>query len=488
MTKEKIETGDPAAVPFWCFVAVLAWAPLPFGSNTAWSSNLLVILVGLSAAVWAAFAIARLKLIRIPLQRFRYLVLVALLLIAWFVVQNSTWTPDGWHHPMWQSTADTLGIAVAGTIGLDPAAAYETLGRIIAYALTFFVAAQLCRNSETALKLAYALAVIAVVYALYGVVVHLADLKIVAWAPKQHYHDSVTSTFVNRNSYGTFAGLGLIVVCGLLVRAMRRTTIHGLTGGGLSDTLDQLKPREFFLIGSFVLVAATLILTNSRGATLSTLMALIVFILLTTMSQKKSRRIGTLVAGGIIVLGGWLVFSASSAGLMTRLLEFEEDLIGRREVAEIALHAIGERPLLGYGLGSFEGVFQMYRNAALDPAIPAFDKAHNTYLEWALEAGLPAAILMVCTIGALALACLRGALVRQRNAMFPTIAAAATTLVAIHALVDFSLQIPAVTVYYAAILGMGYAQSWTSRADEERNGATKPTAQGLEAWRSVARM
>lgn len=487
MKKEKIETGDPAAIPFWCFVAVLAWAPLPFASNTSWASNLLIVLIGLCTAVWTVFAIGRLHLIRIPLPRFRLLALVTIVLIVWFVVQSASWTPSGWHHPMWQSTADTLGVDVAGAIGLDPGAAYETLGRIVAYGLTFFLSAQMCRRSETALRMAYALAVIAVVYALYGVIEHLAGLEMVAWAPKQHYQDSVTSTFVNRNSYGTFAGLGLIVVCGLLVRAMRRTSVHSLTGGGLSDMLDQLKPREFFLIGGFVLMAATLILTNSRGATLSSLMALIVFIILTA-SNQKSRRVGTLVAGAIIIVGGWLVFSASSAGLVTRMLEFEEDLIGRREVAEIALHAIGERPFLGYGLGSFEGVFQMFRNAALAPDIPAFDKAHNTYLEWALEAGLPAAFLMLCTVAAYALTCARGALIRQRNAMFPTIAAAAATLVAIHALVDFSLQIPAVTVYFAAILGMGYAQSWSSRTDEERNGSTKPTARGLDAWRSAAEM
>ena len=40
--------------------------------------------------------------------------------------------------------------------------------------------------------------------------------------------------------------------------------------------LDRLTFREFFLIFGFVLVLAALILTNSRGATLSTLFALIV--------------------------------------------------------------------------------------------------------------------------------------------------------------------------------------------------------------------
>jgi O-antigen ligase len=486
--KAKIETRDPAAVPLWLFVAVLAWAPLPFASNTAWASNLLVCLIALAAAVWAVAAIRNLDLIRVPLRRFRLLAVVALALTLWVVVQNAGWTPAGWHHPMWQSATDTLGVPATGAMGLDPAAAYETLARVGAYGLTFFLAVQLARRTETATKLAYALAAIAVAYALYGLIVQLADLQMVAWAEKRHYQDSVTSTFINRNSYGTFAGLGLLVICGLLVRAMRRIATEGVTGGGLSEMLDRLTFREFFLIFGFVLVLAALILTNSRGATLSTLFALIVFVVVTVLNQR-SLRLGTIIAGAIIIVGCWLVFSVSSAGLMARLAVFEEDAIGRREVAEIALRAIADRPFTGFGLGSFEGVFHMFRDAALNPDIPAFDKAHNTYLEWALEAGVPAAIVMVATVAALAIACARGALIRRRNAAYPAVAAAASALVAIHALVDFSLQIPAVTVYYAAILGLGFAQSWSTATDEDRAASSRrQTAQGLDAWRSAAGM
>ncbi|MCP4196499.1 MAG: hypothetical protein GY762_05045, partial [Proteobacteria bacterium] len=39
---------------------------------------------------------------------------------------------------------------------------------------------------------------------------------------------------------------------------------------------------------------------------------------------------------------------------------------------------------------------------------------------------------------------------------------AATTLVSSHALFDFSLQIPAVAITYAAIMGLAVAQSFSS--------------------------
>ena len=76
------------------------------------------------------------------------------------------------------------------------------------------------------------LAAIAVAYALYGLVVQLGGFEMVAWEEKRHYQDSVTSTFINRNSYGTFAGIGLLVICGLLVRAMRRIAGEGVSSAG----------------------------------------------------------------------------------------------------------------------------------------------------------------------------------------------------------------------------------------------------------------
>jgi hypothetical protein len=63
----------------------------------------------------------------------------------------------------------------------------------------------------------------------------------------------------------------------------------------------------------------------------------------------------------------------------------------------------------------------------------------------------------------LALVCLRGVWVRRRNWIYPAIGVAATVLVGAHALVDFSLQIPAVAYTYALIMGVAVAQSLPTR-------------------------
>jgi len=55
--------------------------------------------------------------------------------------------------------------------------------------------------------------------------------------------------------------------------------------------------------------------------------------------------------------------------------------------------------------------------------------------------------------------CMRGVWVRRRHWIYPALGVAATALVGIHALVDFSLQIPAVAYLYALMMGGAVAQS-----------------------------
>jgi hypothetical protein len=63
----------------------------------------------------------------------------------------------------------------------------------------------------------------------------------------------------------------------------------------------------------------------------------------------------------------------------------------------------------------------------------------------------------------LALTCLKGVRRRHRDWAFPAIGVAASVLVGVHALLDFSLQIPAVAILYAGIMGIGCAQASSSR-------------------------
>lgn len=122
-----------------------------------------------------------------------------------------------------------------------------------------------------------------------------------------------------------------------------------------------------------------------------------------------------------------------------------------------ALRMIQNAPLLGLGLGTYENAYPMYSDTML-PLI--MDKAHNDYLELAAGWGLPAAILWWSALAWLAFLCVRGVFIRRHNRVFPMLAVGATILVAVHSIFDFSLQMPAIALTYATILGLGVAQSF----------------------------
>jgi len=97
------------------------------------------------------------------------------------------------------------------------------------------------------------------------------------------------------------------------------------------------------------------------------------------------------------------------------------------------------------------------------------DKAHNDYLELAAGWGLPATLAWWGAFVWLVAICWRGFFYRRHDRVYPALAVAASILVAIHSLFDFSLQMPAISLTYAAILGVGIAQAFRSH---------HPTAQG----------
>jgi O-antigen ligase len=93
-----------------------------------------------------------------------------------------------------------------------------------------------------------------------------------------------------------------------------------------------------------------------------------------------------------------------------------------------------------------------------------FDKAHNTYLELALDLGIPVAVALVLAVAVVAARCAKGFAIRSRDRELPMLGVAATILVGLHALADFSLQIPGMACTYFTLLGLAWNQSWGSRS------------------------
>ena len=232
---------------------------------------------------------------------------------------------------------------------------------------------------------------------------------------------------------------------------------------GLEGLIAAIGGRLGLEIAGFVLLLTATLLTLSRAGVAATLIALVLGLLLIKLRASEARSgLGATLVVLIAATTGAAVLQASGSAVMERLLETDIAQEGRLSVYHDTVAAIADHALMGTGLGTFQDIFPLYRNETI-ASDSIWDKAHNDYLEVLLGLGLPAGLAIVLGIAILVLRCFRGAFERRRNSHFPMAAALAGVLVGIHAMFDFSLQIQAVAMTFALVLGVGVAQSVSDR-------------------------
>jgi O-antigen ligase len=324
----------------------------------------------------------------------------------------------------------------------------------------FFLSLQFHHDSHKAALTFKALAYAGFVYAVYGVVIYLGHFDTLLWFDKWASTD-VTSTFVNRNTYATYAGLTLLCSFPLLFAAIQSSLKYGLSSNfGREYFLENALLRGWFPLLVMITVISALLMSQSRGGFMSTVLAIIVFLIVLLLSRKTQHTKGLLVLTLLISGLAWFVMAQSVDRLMDRFDALSIESEGRAMVYALLEKSIVENRWLGVGYGSFAESFRLYR----DESITGFyDKAHNTYLENIFELGLLPAVSLYLAIAWTALVCVRGVWVRRRDWLYPALGVAASVLVGAHALVDFSLQIPAVALTYALIMGAAVAQSIPTR-------------------------
>ena len=459
-----------ARIIFAGLIAVVALAPLPLGSNRPLPAALLLAATGALLVAWPAVVLFSREGLRMgPLRALALPALLYALVLAWVFFQAAPLPPaldailQSWGDPLWREASAALGMDIPPLISINPAATLEGGFRLIAYAGLFWLAFQLTRDPARAAQARNVIIVIGSAYSLYGLFALFGGeawfLGTIGARPDQ----SLTSSFVNRNSYATFAGLTLLAALSLFLERIRHlVTLEGSLKRKVALIIEHIVFQSRLLTAAILAITLALFLTTSRGGIFASLFALGALILLQLPRRGgKGRQPLGLVA--LVILGVAVV--AGGGNFLDRLerqgLSLETDL--RSTLFSTTIEAIKTAPLKGTGFGTYQDAIEPYR--ANDPNIfLLWEKAHNTYLENALELGLPAALALNIAILLVARVAYRGVRERRRHKSFPALGVAATLLVALHALVDFSLQIPAVAVLYAFMMGLAAAQSSRSGA------------------------
>ncbi len=298
----------------------------------------------------------------------------------------------------------------------------------VAYAMLCFVAAQSLLRASQAKKLA-------VIFAIYGfAIAGLALLQGISsngklyWLRQPHMGGWIYGSYVNHNHY---AGLMEMLIPIPLVLSLTRMAHE--------------KERMAAGIAAAVMTG-TVFLSGSRGGMLAVFVEFIVLALV-LVRQKKSMRVAIGVVAFAVVLVSLLAWLGGKE-LTTRVTsistEARTEISGgmRLSIDRDALRMFRNRPVLGWGLGTFPVVYPQFRSFYTNFFV---NEAHNDYLQLLAELGVLGFGTMIWFLivlyrtalgkignwtsqvtGAVTLACMLG-----------------FTGILVHSLFDFNLQIPA---------------------------------------------
>lgn len=446
---------------FRLLLGVVALAPLPLGSHRPWAWSLLGVAVGVLLLAWAVGVARRGGRLGVPLNRLAWPGIPMGLVIVWAALQTIPWAPDHWAHPLWAEASLALGAPVPETVSLDPTLSRTALMRLLTYAGVFWLAVQLGRDRSRAHLAVVTLAVAGLLYAAYGLAMHMMGIERILWLEKWAYLGDLTSTFVNRNSYGSYAGIGLLSCTALLLHAVRRRS-RGLAREQVYDRVQGVILTLAAVASGVVVIGSAILMTHSRGAFLSTVAGVAALLAAAVVSRMIRPRTTLVLMGllGLLLAGAVATSGQQTAERLISTVEANSE-DARHVLYARTLGAIADAPLAGHGLGTFLPVFRMHRDIQLSTPL-VWDFAHNSYLETALDLGLPGAGLFFGSIAVVLAVCLRGLVVRRRDHIYPALAVAVAVLEGCHSLFDFSAQMPAVAMTLSLLLGIGYAQSWPS--------------------------
>lgn len=444
---------QPQAIVFWGATAVVLLSAVPLGSNRPLSWSLLSMALLLLFAVQCALDRRSIAAPRLA-ARLAPSAAAYIAILAWGAVQAAPGLAGDWANPAWEAV-DALP-----AISIDPHMTWHHVMRGAAYGGAFWIAARACADPRTALRFIDVIGIWSTLLAFYAIIALSSGVNPVR-AGIEAYASSATATFVNRNTYAFYAGIGLAANLAALIRRVAVDDDTRATEDPrrlLRSALERMfGSASLFLLG-VVVTGMALALTQSRaGVTTGVAGASI-----TAGLYLFRRRGGARLLVGVLAILAVGVGTATLSRLLGRIADVGFSSTGRYEIYGLILGALREAPWIGVGMGAFQEAFRPLVGAEF--ALVDVDHAHNVYLEHAFELGAPAAVVLWLAIGMITLRILRGARRRRRTLAAPCFAAGVAAAGALHGLVDFSLQTPAVAALFAMVLGAGWSQSWPSAA------------------------
>ncbi len=459
----------PAALDRWAYATLLGaivWAPWPLGSNRPWAVALLAFVLWLAVALAvsaAALAGPKSSLAQSrPWPAAAYLPLAALASFALLLVAQML---------------PGLGPG-GGPISIDPFHTRAYLLRTLLYAGAWLLVLLTVRDRERAGRLLGAVVAAGVLQAVGAVVLYSSGA---------HYDWLFTPFDQGGRAQGTFPSpdhlAGYMELClsaGLGWLIAQLGAGEGQGRGWRSQAVGFLSfvmSAKMLLRLLLVVMVIALVMTHSRMGNGAFFLAIGIVGALVAARSRQLRRpalwlVGSMALVDVLVIGQWVgldrviqrlehTAEASSEalagfGLGAAPPPPDESLALRLTVPRLSMQLVVQRPLFGWGGGTYATAFPPFKQ----PGLPwHWDHAHDDYVQVACDTGLVGLALWLA-VGVASLARALRLLNDGQSRMNRGVAVAALMAlccIGLHSVVDFNLHIPSNALVFTVLLALVWA-------------------------------
>lgn len=409
---EPLEPLAPARSPrnsrvLFSVVGLLMFCPLAFGAVEPWS---IFILQAASTVLLVAWAVNQMRSPEVSIH----------------------WSPL---FPPMIAFAGVMCIQLLPAFSTYWHATFSQLLLYVSYGILCFLLVQTLSSSRAVRILGKTLVLYGSAVATFAVTQNLSAPTKLYWLRTPRFGGWIYGPYVNHNHY---AGLMEMLIPVPLVFAFSRFG----------------NQRERWIAASAAaFMAATIFLSGSRGGMLAFCVEIAIF--LTLVFRERQKQSIAILLGAFLVISvatiSWTGGREVKARIATFSVHRNSDLANdiRLQIDRDILQMTKQRPVLGWGQGTFADVYPQFRSFYADSLINA---AHNDFLQVLAETGIIGFAIMLWFL----VITMRNALrksAKWKSNLNGAVAVAALLGISgilVHSLVDFNMQIPAnAALFYA---------------------------------------
>jgi len=356
-------------------------------------------------------------------------------------------------HTSWHFASENLGLGW-GTVSADPSATLFSLPSLICPYLCFIACVTLFHSAHDAILLLKAITFSGALISVYAILSFEFFPTILVFSEKVSHTDSLTGTFLNRNTAASFLGSCAIVVTGFLGRDLfhlGETNVRRFVRGELKGHRRRLRSLSYHAIALIILLVA-IALTKSRAGMVASITGVIICAALMLSSTLPRRPV--LFAGFFVLL---MIIVSVVFGLTLQRAEAQGTDDWRWCTYTSIINYLFDPSNLipswiGSGFSSFARVYPAMRS--IDCVITGtWDRAHSVYLETIISFGWGGVVPILFSIGILFFYFFKFYRLHIYRSYIPSIGMGLLVLILLHSSVDYSLQIMGFAMFFAAILG-----------------------------------